>query len=159
MSEQMFDDSHRGDDFDRETRRFTCRECGRNHASCDHAVIAQYFPAHATKLPKYPDGRPEMKRAFAALWEAKYTSADEVDLIRNDERHACWSDVVVVLKNAILDCPAETGGKEALAILLESILGQGWSEMGTGDGKPIYLSRDGEKLEAAAREPRQGESR
>jgi len=36
-------------DFNEVTRRFTCRECGRNHATSDHATIAKYYPESATR--------------------------------------------------------------------------------------------------------------
>jgi len=61
-------------DFNEVTRRYTCRECGRNHASVDHAMIAKYYPQHAIPLPKYPDARPQNQEEFADRWERLHTN-------------------------------------------------------------------------------------
>jgi hypothetical protein len=58
--------------------------------------------------------------------------------IREDERQACWEDVVHVIRQAIADLPDSF----ALKSLHEAIFAQGWKDFGTGDGKPQHKRAD-----------------
>ena len=57
------------------------------------------------------------------------------ETIREDERQACWEDVMHVLDQAIRD-------KSKLRDVRESIWLQGWKGFGTGDGKPMHRRSD-----------------
>ena len=60
------------------------------------------------------------------------------EIIRDDERQACWEDVLHVIKNAIDDVGPESLEAMPLLALHGAIYEGGWQEMGTGDGKPIH---------------------
>jgi hypothetical protein len=74
-------------------------------------------------------------------------TADEAKLevmIRDDERQACWEDFIHVIRKAIEDVPLERSAE--LRALHEAVFLQGWSLLGTGDGKPMH-KREGSAVE------------
>jgi hypothetical protein len=70
---------------------------------------------------------------------AKMGGSDEKmsgeETIREDERQACWEDVLHVLEQAIKD-------KSKLRDVYQGIWLQGWKGFGTGDGKPMHRRED-----------------
>ena len=76
-------------DFNEVTRRFTCRECGRNHATSDHATIAKYYPESATRAyeieghinrlfpPDVLQGIQQSKEDWAAIYHYEVAQAKD----------------------------------------------------------------------------------
>lgn len=60
---------------------------------------------------------------------------DGEETYRESERQACWEDFVQVLRNAIKD-------KSSVKDVLHGVYLQGWSDLGTGDGKATHMRTD-----------------